>query len=74
MKKTLEMLFLFTLLIWAGLVQAAGFERRDVTFPSQGLTCAAWYYVPTGLKAGVTRPAIVMAHGYSGVKEQGRPA
>ena len=70
MKKTLILLFSFTLLIWAGLVQAAGFERRDVTFPSQGLTCAAWHYVPAGLKPGERRPAIVMAHGYSGVKEQ----
>jgi fermentation-respiration switch protein FrsA (DUF1100 family) len=58
------------LLVCAGLVQATGFERRDVTFPSQGLTCAAWYYVPAGLKPGETRPVIVMAHGYSGVKEQ----
>jgi len=57
------------LLAWAGLVQATSYERRDVTFPSQGLTCAAWYYVPTGLKSGESRPAIVMAHGYSGVKE-----
>ena len=74
MKKTLVTLFSFTLLVWAGLVQAAGFERRDVTFPSQGLTCAAWYYVPAGLKPGETPPVIVMAHGYSGVKEQGKPA
>ena len=57
------------ILTWAALVQAAGFERRDVTFPSQGLKCAAWYYVPTGMKPGEKRPAIVMAHGYSGVKE-----
>lgn len=58
------------LVLWAGLVQAAGFERRDVAFPSQGSTCAAWYYVPAGLRPGETRPVIVMAHGYSGVKEQ----
>jgi uncharacterized protein len=47
----------------------AGFDRRDVTFTSQGLKCAGWYYVPTGLKQGEKRPAVVIAHGYSGVKE-----
>jgi hypothetical protein len=41
-----------------------------VTFPSQGLECAAWYYVPTDRAPGRKRPAIVLAHGYSGVKEQ----
>lgn len=49
----------------------AGFDRRDVTFTSQGLKCAGWYYVPAGLKAGEKCPAIVMAHGFSGVKEMG---
>jgi fermentation-respiration switch protein FrsA (DUF1100 family) len=45
------------------------FQRRNVRFPSEGLSCAAWYYVPEGLSAGERRPAIVMAHGWSGVKE-----
>ena len=49
--------------------QAAAFERRDVTFVSQGLKCAAWYYLPGDLLPGDKRPAIVMAHGYSAVKE-----
>jgi uncharacterized protein len=48
---------------------AASYERKDVTFTSQGLKCAAWYYVPSGLKDGEKRPAIVMAHGFSAVKE-----
>lgn len=48
---------------------AQKYERRDVTFKSQGLDCAAWYYVPAGLKPGEKRPAIVMAHGFSAVKE-----
>jgi poly(3-hydroxybutyrate) depolymerase len=38
---------------------AAGYERKDVMFTSQGLRCAAWYYVPNGLKEGEKRPAIV---------------
>jgi dienelactone hydrolase len=45
-------------------------ERRDVGFTSQGLRCTAWQYLPAGLAPGERRPAIVMAHGYSGVKEQ----
>jgi fermentation-respiration switch protein FrsA (DUF1100 family) len=49
----------------------AGFDRRDVTFASQGLKCAGWYYVPAGLKIEEKRPAIVMAHGFSAVKEMG---
>ncbi len=48
---------------------AAGYERQDVTFPCQGLKCAAWYYVPDGMRADEKRPAIVMAHGFSAVKE-----
>jgi fermentation-respiration switch protein FrsA (DUF1100 family) len=46
-----------------------GLKRRDVSFQSRGLKCAGWYYVPADLDPGETRPAIVMAHGYSGVKE-----
>lgn len=51
------------------LSRAADYERRNVTFRSQGIDCAAWYYAPVGLKTGDRRPAIVMAHGFSGVKE-----
>jgi len=50
-------------------VFAAGYERQDVRFPCQGLQCAAWYYVPDGMSAEGKRPAIVMAHGFSAVKE-----
>ncbi|HQU41700.1 MAG TPA: alpha/beta hydrolase [Pirellulales bacterium] len=45
------------------------FHRRDVRFESQRLSCAAWYYVPADLAPGERRAAIVMAHGWSGVKE-----
>ena len=48
---------------------AAEFERRDVTFKSQGLNCAGWYYVPQDATPGEKHPAIVMAHGFTGVKE-----
>lgn len=43
--------------------------RHDVTFPSQGLECAGWLYVPDDLGSGQQRPAIVMAHGFSALKE-----
>ncbi len=43
--------------------------RRDVTFVSQGLKCVGWLYVPDGLGSGERRPAVVMAHGFSAVKE-----
>jgi fermentation-respiration switch protein FrsA (DUF1100 family) len=44
-------------------------HRRDVSFESERLKCAGWYYVPADSTAGGRRPAIVMAHGWSGVKE-----
>lgn len=43
--------------------------RHDVTFVSEGLSCAGWLYVPDDLEGGDQRPAVVMAHGFSAVKE-----
>lgn len=43
--------------------------KQDVTFPSKGLNCAGWLYVPDDLGSGEQRPAIVMAHGFSALKE-----
>jgi hypothetical protein len=43
--------------------------RQEVTFPSQGLNCAGWLYLPDDLEGNEQRPAIVMAHGFSAVKE-----
>ena len=45
--------------------------RKNITFRSKGLNCAGWLYVPDNLKVGEKAPTIVMAHGLSGVKEQG---
>jgi len=42
--------------------------REDVRFEAEGVTLAGWLYRPTGAAAA---PAVVMAHGFSGVKEQG---
>ncbi len=45
--------------------------RKDVTFPSKGLLCSGWLYVPDDPEASHMAPAIVMAHGFTAVKEQG---
>lgn len=47
--------------------------RRDISFISKGLRCSGWLYVPNELKAGSKAPAIVMANGFTGVKEQVLP-
>ena len=46
--------------------------RRDVKFLSKGLNCRGWLYVPEGL-ANKKVPAIIMAHGFSAVKEMCLP-
>jgi uncharacterized protein len=43
--------------------------RQDIAFLSQGLNCAGWLYIPDDLLTGERRPTIVMAHGFSAVKE-----
>jgi uncharacterized protein len=55
--------------IAAGLASAQNFARQDARILSQGLKMGGWLYVPNGLKAGEKRPTIVMAHGWSAVKE-----
>jgi fermentation-respiration switch protein FrsA (DUF1100 family) len=63
-------LLMATLLLGAAAVSSAqSFERKDVSFPSQGLRLSAWYYVPKNLRPDEKRPAIVMAHGFSAPKE-----
>ena len=43
-------------------------ERRDIKFKSEGLNCSAWFYVPDEASS-MAVPTIVMAHGFSLVKE-----
>ncbi|WCN37648.1 alpha/beta hydrolase [Aneurinibacillus uraniidurans] len=43
------------------------FTRRDIEFDADGITLRGWLYVPES--NGHQVPAIVMAHGYSAVKE-----
>ena len=41
--------------------------RRDIDFDAEGVTLRGWFYPADG--AGGTAPTIVMAHGFSAVKE-----
>lgn len=47
--------------------------RTDISFKSKGLECRGWLFAPDNIKTGTKLPAIVMAHGFSAVKEQGLP-
>ena len=42
--------------------------RQEVAFDAEGATLRGWFYQPDGAPAPV--PAVVVAHGFSGVKEQ----
>jgi uncharacterized protein len=48
------------------MTQHAGFVRHDVTFVSDGTSCAAWLYRPDGVR---NPPIVVMAHGFGGFRE-----
>ncbi len=48
--------------------------RRNVEFPSKGLQCRGWLYVPGDLPDDRAATAIVMGHGFSAVKEMFRLA
>jgi uncharacterized protein len=43
--------------------------RRKISFTSKHLRCVGWLYKPDDLAKGQKAPAIVMAHGFSAVKE-----
>lgn len=44
--------------------------RTDVEFASEGVTCRGWWTLPdAAASSGVRPPVIVMAHGFSAVKE-----
>jgi uncharacterized protein len=43
--------------------------RREIEFSSRGAMCRGWLYVPDDLPVTQPVPAIVMAHGFSAVKE-----
>lgn len=41
--------------------------RRDVEFNAEGVTLRGWFYYPDGATGPV--PTVIMAHGFSAVKE-----
>jgi uncharacterized protein len=45
--------------------------RRDIEFVSEGTVCSGWLYLPDGAGSadGAGLPGVVMAHGFTGVKE-----
>lgn len=47
--------------------------RKELEFSSKGLLCRGWLYLPDDLKANQKAPAVVMAHGFSALKEQVLP-
>ncbi len=47
--------------------------RKNITFFSKGLRCSGWLFVPDDLPEGQRAPIIVMAHGFTGVKEMFLP-
>lgn len=48
--------------------------KRNVTFASNGATCAGWLYLPENIPAGGRVPGIVMANAITAVKEIVLPA
>lgn len=46
---------------------------NEVTFPSDGETCAAWHFPGGGseLTSGAGRPCVVMAHGFGATRDSG---
>jgi len=47
---------------------------EHIEFTSKGLLCRGWLYVPDSLNEEHKAPAIIMAHGFAGVKEMGLSA
>ena len=47
----------------------AGANAKPIEFKSQGLRCRGLKYLPPGMLANEKRPCIVLAHGFSAVKE-----
>ena len=48
--------------------------RKDITFSSGQDKCEGWFYQPDVMHDDARLPLVVMAHGFSGVKEQGLAA
>ncbi|HUR75366.1 MAG TPA: alpha/beta hydrolase [Sporichthya sp.] len=44
-------------------------ERRDISFDAEGVTLRGWFYSGSGAASSGPGPTVVMAHGFSAVKE-----
>jgi fermentation-respiration switch protein FrsA (DUF1100 family) len=44
-------------------------ERRDIEFNAEGVTLRGWFYTGSGAASSGPGPTVVMAHGFSAVKE-----
>src|SRR3954452_23738050 len=44
--------------------------REDITIDAEGATLRGWFYAPDAADANGGHPCVVMAHGFSAVKEQ----
>ncbi|MCM3763814.1 alpha/beta hydrolase [Neobacillus niacini] len=44
-------------------------ERKNIAFASEGFLCKGWLYLPSHASASHPVPAVIMAHGFSLVKE-----
>ena len=44
--------------------------REDISFDAEGATLRGWFYAPDAADANGGHPCVVMAHGFSAVKEQ----
>ena len=49
-------------------IKTSEFGRTEESFTSRGVRCAARVYRPTGTDLTLTRPVIVMGHGFGGVR------
>jgi fermentation-respiration switch protein FrsA (DUF1100 family) len=44
--------------------------REDITIDAEGVTLRGWFYAPESANGNGPHPCVVMAHGFSAVKEQ----
>ncbi len=68
-KWLLGSLFFVVMAAMNAALAADNFVRQDVTFTSVGKRLVGWLYVPKGMRRDEKRPTIVMAHGWTAVKE-----
>jgi dipeptidyl aminopeptidase/acylaminoacyl peptidase len=68
MKKTSVLIMIFGLILSLLIHQANAFESRPVNIWSDGTRLSGDLFYPKGLKAGERLPAIILCHGWSGLR------